>query len=161
MARPRILLDTVYLLPVFGVDVGLEGYGDLFPRLLEEFHVYYTPLSLVEAKWVILKLSKARPELSHRLLDEYRRGLEALLSDDRLGETVVTNGVIEEVADYLLEEGLRDYFDRMIYATAYYYNAMLLTEDRELKAIGERVANYRLAGLIGWADIKNTLGKRR
>ncbi len=160
MAKSRILLDTMYLLPVFGVDVGLEAYGDLFPRLLEEFHVYYTPLSLVEAKWVILKLSKAKRELSQRLLDEYRKGLEALLSDNRLRETVVTNGVIEEVADYLLELGLRDYFDRMIYATAYYYNAMLLTEDRELRAVSERVADYRLAGIIGWADIKNTFGKR-
>ena len=161
MAKPSVLLDTMYLLPVFGVDVGLDEYGSLFPRILEELHVYYSPLSLVEAKWVILKLSRMKPDASSRLLDEYRRGLEAILADNRLKETIITNSMIEEVADHLLEQGLHDYFDRMIYATAYYYNAILLSEDRELKSINEKTVKYKLPRVISWADIRSMLGKRR
>lgn len=159
MVKPRVLLDTTYLLPVFGVGIGLEGYEDKFPRLLEEFYIHYSPLSLIEAKWIILKLSKINPNISRRLLAEYRRGLEVVISDDRLRETITTNSVIEEVADHLLELGLRDYFDRMIYATAYYYDAMLLTEDKELKTINEKTPYYRLPRVIDWAEVKGLLGK--
>ena len=160
MAKPVILLDTTYLLPVFGIDVGLDEYEALFPRLLEEFKVYYSPLSLVEAKWVVLRVSKAKPGISRRLLEEYRRGLEAIVSDSRLEETIVTNSVIEEAADYLLELGIRDYFDRMIYATAYYYKAMLLTEDRDLKLVSRKTPSYRPLGIMSWAEIRSALRRR-
>ncbi len=154
MVKRKILLDTTYLLPLFGIDVGLSGYEVLFPRLLEEYRVYYTPLSLVESKLIVLKLSKMKPELSDKFLIEYRKGLDTIISNDKLEDTIITNGVIEEVADHLLRMGLRDYFDRMIYATAYYYNTILLTEDNELKSINEKVADYKLPGVVTWREIK-------
>ena len=34
MVSEELVLDTTYLLPVFGISVGLEGFSELFPRLL-------------------------------------------------------------------------------------------------------------------------------
>lgn len=85
-------------------------------------------------------------------------GLRALLSDKRFKRTALTNPEIEEIADRLLVEGnLRDYFDRMIYATAIYYNATLLTEDKELLDIGKRMHEFGRA--IKWEDLLKDFDK--
>jgi len=58
MADEELVLDTTYLLPIFGIDMRLKGFGELFPRLLASYAVLYNPVSLVEAKWIVLKLVK-------------------------------------------------------------------------------------------------------
>ena len=105
LVKHGILIDTTHLLPLFGVDVGLSGYGEAFPRLLEEYRVYYTPLPLTEAKWIVLKISRMKPELSDKILLEYRKRLDTIISNDKLEETIMTNDVKEEVTDHLLRMG--------------------------------------------------------
>ena len=135
----RLILDTTYLLPVFGVDVGLEDFREVFPKLLSRYSVAYNPISIVEAKWIILRLSRRTPSQRELLLKAYRRGLRALLSDERLEQTPLTNHGIEEIADQLLTRaGIKDYFDRMIYAAAAHLHALLLTEDEDLRACAEK-----------------------
>ncbi len=134
----ELIIDTTYLLPLFGVRVGLRDFDRLFPRLLDEFDVAYSPVSLIEAKWIILALTRRNIELRVKMLGRYIRGLKGILAEDRLKATELTNPLIEEVADkLLLNVGLKDYFDRMIYSTTKYYNATLLTEDEELMKIAE------------------------
>ena len=137
MADEELVLDTTYLLPIFGIDVRLKGFGELFPRLLASYAVLYNPVSLVEAKWIVLKLSGGDPSRKELLLKAYRLGLRALLSDRRLKQTGLTNPDVEEIADeLLLKAGVKDYFDRVIFATAAQQGAILLTEDEELMKIG-------------------------
>lgn len=132
-AGPELILDTTYLLPIFGIGVGLPSYESLFPKLLGELSVRYSPLSLVEAKWISLSLSKKDPSKRDMLLSAYRRGLAAILFDERISATELTGPEVEVVADrLLLKFGLADYFDRMIYATAVVRNVILLTEDADL-----------------------------
>jgi len=69
------------------------------------------------------------------LLKAFREGLKALLNSN-INQTTLTNSTIETIADnLLLKAGIKDYFDRMIYATAAYYNDILLTEDGKLMEI--------------------------
>lgn len=129
----EILLDTTYILPIFGINIGLKNFETHFPVLLTTSHVLYTPLSIVEAKWVVLRLARKRPAQRKDLLETYRKGLSTLLGEGRLIQTTFTKPEIEEIADVLLiDTGIRDYFDRLIYATSIYYNAVLMTEDQEL-----------------------------
>ena len=133
----KVLLDTTYLLPVFGIDVGLQDFSNLFPRLLDKYSVMYNPVSIVEAKRIVLRLSRGDPSRKELLLKAYRLGLRALLSDRRLKQTGLTNPDVEEIADeLLLKAGVKDYFDRVIFATAAQQGAILLTEDEELMKIG-------------------------
>jgi predicted nucleic acid-binding protein len=134
----RILLDTSYLLPLFGIDVEIDGLKENFPKVLKKFEVYYSPISLIETKFIILRLLKD----GINLLEDYRVGLDSILAEDLFKPTPLTNSEIEEVADRLLiDKGLKDYFDRMIYATAVVFKLALVTEDRKLTEIA---SNYSL-----------------
>jgi hypothetical protein len=125
-----LLLDTTYLLPAFGVSMQLEGFEERFPKVLETYDVSYNPISLVEAKWVVLKLSRRRGADRVRLLGRYRLGLAVLLADERMEQTGLTSEAVERVADGLLVDGrANDYFDRTIYGTACATNKLLLTEN--------------------------------
>ncbi len=126
----KLLPDTTYLPPVLSVAVNLERYGKVFPKLLERYTVFYNPISLVESKWIMLRLCRRDPGKKRGYLEAYKRGLKALLNDNRIQQIQLTNPEVEEVADKLLvEAGVKDYFDRLIYATATYLKTTLLTEE--------------------------------
>jgi len=148
-----VLLDTTYLLPVFGVYVRLKGYEELFSKILDKFTVMYNPASLIEAKWIVLGLARSLKSRGRALLELYRRGLTAILNDERLTPTELTNPDIEEVADRLLELGVRDYFDRMIYATSTCYNAILLTEDEELMRVFSLHDKPKPRAVLNWTAL--------
>jgi hypothetical protein len=130
-----LLLDTTYLLPVFGIDVGLAKFGTKFPEILDEYDIRYNPVSLLEAKWISLRISLRIGRHSDRdkFLARYRSGLGAIMTDKRMKQTRLTDSAVELIADRLLTDNrLNDYFDRMIYATAAAENSHLLTEDKVL-----------------------------
>ncbi len=156
----ELLIDTTYLLPVFGVSTGLENYEQLFPMLLNKYSVLYNPISTVEAKWIILKLAR-REARGQRLLTRFREGLKALLSDKRLSQSVLTNHEIEEIADILLvKEEVKDYFDRLIYATAAHHNAILLTEDKKLLRITRQGNLPKPKKALNWSELAKELRHR-
>jgi hypothetical protein len=128
----ELFLDTTYLLPVFGVSVGLKGFESRFDELLDDYAVFYNPVSLVEAKWIVLKGIREEPSKKGALLTSYRTGLKVLESDGRLGATSITSDEVEQTADGLHDAGMKDYFDRMVYATASERGCVLLTEDRDM-----------------------------
>jgi len=142
MAR-TLMLDTTYLLPLFGIDVPLQRYPEVFPKLIAKHEVWYSPLSLVEAKWIILKLVRRDVGKREAYLEKYRRGLGVLFAHSRLRQTELTTPQTEYEADELLRK-VSDYFDRMIYATAKQLGLTLISEDRVLKT---------LDGVISWDEL--------
>lgn len=134
----ELLLDTTYILPLFGLKVNLKDFDTNFPILMGKFLASYNPIALVESKWIILRLIRKNPSKRGDLLKAYRIGMSTLGSDNRLRQTILTDEMIEEIADrLLLEEGLSDYVDRLVYATAAHLNYALLTEDEDLHRIGK------------------------
>jgi hypothetical protein len=149
----ELLLDTTYLLPIFGISVGLKNFDDAFERMLSSFSVLYNPASLIEAKWTVLKLSRSNSENKAALFKAYRTGLKTLLADDRLEQTFLTNDAVEAVADDLLtRDGVKDYFDRLLYATAADEGCSLLTEDEKLSKL-KKLDTPRPREVLAWSDI--------
>ena len=149
----ELVLDTTYLLPIFGVSIKLPRFKELFPKILSRYRVLYNPVSIIEAKWIVLGLSRGKQERSLALA-RYRRGLKTLLLGKRLIQTVLTSPEIEEVADELLiAAGLQDYFDRIIYATAAIRDAILLTEDQELHQAARNSGLPRPRRVLRWLDL--------
>ncbi len=72
-----LVLDTTYLLPIFGVGIRLKRFQTVFPKLLEEYRVLYNPVSIVEAKWIVLSLARREPNKRLKLLKRFRKGLNA------------------------------------------------------------------------------------
>jgi len=150
----KLLLDTTYLLPIFGVSVKLKDYNVLFPKLINKYSIFYNPVSLIEAKWIVIGLSRRKPSIREVLLSRFREGLRAILGDERFSQTVLTNSEVEEIADeLLLRYGVNDYFDRIIYATAVHYNTALLTEDEELHNLLKIKEAPKPREVIRWEDI--------
>jgi hypothetical protein len=127
----KILIDTVYLYPIFGIDVGIEKYNELFPKLLDSYEVYYNPISLIESKLLLFKLIKKDKNNKNRYLEAYLKGLRVILRDKRLKQTLITNSEIEEESDKLIDV-INNYFRRIIYATAKVNKLVLLTESKNL-----------------------------
>ena len=100
--KPKILLDTTYLLPLFGVDVGLEQFDSKFPKMVRECEILYNQASLIEAKWIVLNLLKKEQqrEKKQEFLDVYIAGLETLSSPmERLNAVpVLTSPNIEKIS---------------------------------------------------------------
>ncbi|MEM1798426.1 MAG: hypothetical protein QXX87_04305, partial [Candidatus Jordarchaeales archaeon] len=59
----KVLLDTSYILPVFGVDVDVPDVRGQLLHLSRKATLLVNSLSILEAKWVVLKLSKKCPEV--------------------------------------------------------------------------------------------------
>jgi len=151
----KILLDTSYLLPIFGIDVDIRGLKENFSDVLRKFEVYYNPISLIEAKFIILRLLKDGIDL----LKDYRIGLNCILTEETLKPTPFTNSEIEEIADKLLiEKGINDYFDRMIYATAVTLKLILITEDRKLLDLANSY-DLKPPNAYSWKDIQSILSQ--
>lgn len=151
-----LLLDTTYLLPAFGVAVRLKGFEERFPELLETHRVGYNPVSLVEAKWIILRLGRERALERGALLERYRLGLRVVLADDRLRQSSLTSEEVERIADGLLvEHGAKDYFDRLIYGTACASGSVLLTEDDGLLAFRTKKTAPKPSDILAWKDLEN------
>ncbi|HDM27050.1 MAG TPA: PIN domain nuclease [Candidatus Bathyarchaeota archaeon] len=129
-----VLLDTSFLLPSFGVDVGRDVADGL--RLLakhrDEVTIYYSRYSLLEALLILLR--------------EVKRGrlkLEEACEMVEAGVTSITYGLEASVespeafaeALKLYVMGHRDIFDNMLYATALVNEMFFLTIDDELRKI--------------------------
>lgn len=149
--KSTLLLDTLYILPLLGLQVPqLKDYEEKFPKMLIKFRILFNPLSLVEAKWVLLKLMKSR-DIPHKntILERFRIGIKTILKSERLHQTEFTSYEIEKYADTLLGV-INDYFDRMIIATAKVCNAVLLTEDRALMNIPKKIEIFSELEITTW-----------
>ena len=154
----KILLDTTYLLPIFGVNIKLRDYEKCFPKILSKFNVLYNPISIIEAKWIVLSITRRCTKKERiKRLNRFRIGLHSLLWDRRFTPTPLTNPDVEEFADKLLIElNLKDLFDRIIYSTAKHYNAILLTEDKALLKITQSHSEYSLRA-VNWESLVRNL----
>ena len=119
--KPKILVDTSFLLPALGVEVEKEVMEAV--KEFYRFEVYYLEVSLLEAMWKILKV--APPGVLNRV----REGLVAIFETYRQAK-LPPEAYID--AYKLYREGHRDYIDNLLYATSLRLNIPLLTVDREL-----------------------------
>lgn len=119
---------------------------------MRKFEVYYQPVSIVEAKFVVLKLLRSGVDV----LEDYRRGLECLLSEESMRPTPLTSSEVEELSDELLKLGLRDYFDRMLYSTSSTLGLDLVTEDREIVNFSSKLSR-RPPRILSWNDVRKYL----
>ena len=153
----ELLLDSSYLFPIFGIELEYQKFESVFPTLPEKYLVKYNPVSLIEAKWYVLRKSKKKDkDQGDILFQSYREGLLSLQRDQKLESTPLTNEHIEELSDSLLTKfDIRDYFDRLIYSTAADLQCALITEDASLHEIFRRTNNNltKPKQMMKWKDL--------
>jgi len=71
----NLVLDSSYLLPIFGVKVGYRNFDFIFPELLSKYSVKYSPISLIETKWVMIRGTRNFPQNRSDPLPRLSRGV--------------------------------------------------------------------------------------
>lgn len=124
----RILLDTSFLLPTLGIDVGkdirecLGRLGRITAKL------YYSKFSLLEALWIAARLMRN----SSFDIERFSQGLRSIVESGRYIKVDEDYQILREALElYML--GHRDMIDNILYTTSVSLNLKLLTVDLELK----------------------------
>lgn len=122
----RVLLDTSFILPTLGVDVGREALRGLEKLAEVNAQVFYSRFSILESMWVIAR------RVSGEVDAAFTTGLRSILESGRY-EKVEEDAWVFEEALRLYALGHRDMIDNILYASTLRYNLRLLTLDRELR----------------------------
>jgi predicted nucleic acid-binding protein len=155
----RVLLDTTFLLPLFGIKV--QGIDEdrliALRRALKEHGVGVAYPKLLIAE-LIAKMGK---EASRRggLPSEALEALEALLLEV---DIELIEPSVEHIATAveMRVRGHRDVFDNLLYATALHEGMKLVTEDEGLVGF-LRDNNYRTDLLARLEDVERGLASGR
>lgn len=159
----RLLLDTTYIMPLAGIETdrfGREDFSELYS--MEDVELLVSPVSLIEVKWIIIGSTKGQPTLREKLRRRYRDMLNLLLHGNLVELTPLLDENINREEDRLLDLGVNDYFDRIIFSTALHYADALLTEDKSLHNLWRSSKFYRyFFALYTWRDFKALYLSRR
>jgi len=136
----KVLLDTTFILPSLGIDVGEDVSKSLKKLAQIKADIYCSRFSILETLWVGARLSKTtnfNPE-------SFKMGLRSILESGRYMK-VEENSEIFNEALRLYMTGNKDMIDNILYASSTHLNLKLLTLDAELKQfINEKGLNDTL-----------------
>lgn len=128
-----VLLDTSFLLPTLGIEVEGDVAGSLLGLRSSGRAIHYSRFSILEALWVVARLSRGRR------LDEGRieEGLRSVI-DSGVYRPVEESAEVYADALSLHRMGHVDMIDNLLYASAKANGLRLLSLDEELRAFVER-----------------------
>ncbi|MHA2252678.1 MAG: PIN domain-containing protein [Candidatus Kariarchaeaceae archaeon] len=154
----RIILDTTYILPLFGIDI--DGVSNsqieyLWSKGIENASLILSDISLLET---LFKLqSDYRKKKEKMILQRYTQVLPTLLDNDYLTiyNTKLHMGAVD-YANEIRDLGHGDYLDCLIAGTAMNLNGTFITEDNVLNKLlkGKFIDNIRIQDLNELLDGK-------
>jgi len=151
--RPRILLDTSFILPTLGINVHGATPEAIKVLTETEIGIYYSRFSILESLWVASRISVAifNPESFHL-------GLRSIIEGGRYTRVEEDSDIFKE-AFRLHRLGHKDMIDNVLYASAVELGLLLLTLDDELRRfLSEKKLKYVLLSPDQLPDLKNLFG---
>lgn len=127
-ATLRVLVDTSFILPSLGIDVGREVLDGLKKLADVEAEIYYSRFSILESLWVVARLSKS-PAFD---ADRFELGLRSVLESGRYKRVEESTETFSEALK-LHTLGHKDMIDNLLYASSTVLSLKLCTMDTELK----------------------------
>jgi PIN domain nuclease of toxin-antitoxin system len=127
-ATLRVLLDTSFILPSLGIDVGEEVSKGLREIADIKAEIYYSYFSILESLWVAARLSASAA------FDEenFNLGLRSIIKGGRYMKVEEDSKTFNDALKlYML--GHKDMIDNILYANSTRLNIKLLTLDNKLK----------------------------
>lgn len=126
--RLKVLLDTSFILPTLGVDVGAEVSMSLKKLVDIKAELYYSRFNILESLWVVAGLTRS-PTFN---MERFGDGLRSIMESGRYGKVEEDSETFRE-ALRLHMLGHKDMIDNVLYATSSSLNLKLLTLDTELR----------------------------
>jgi len=128
-ATLRVLLDTSFILPSLGIDVGEKVSKGLKLLAAKAPEIYYSPFSILESLWVLSKTIEDAPSP----LESFRVGLRSVMESGRYRRVNEDSKIMNE-AFRLYKLGHKDMIDNILYASSTQLDLKLLTLDNDLKS---------------------------
>ncbi len=123
-----ILLDTSFLLPILGFNLGRRVEEGLRRLRRGEAALYYSQFSILEALWIAARSIRRRRFNAER----FKAGLLSLTFSPRF--TRITENIkVYMEALRLYEMGHEDIIDNILYRDSIAFNLKFLTVDGELR----------------------------
>ena len=165
MKNNKIILDTTYVLPLFGVQI------DISPTFLDEvksiwktgligYQLYLPSPCLIE---VIYKLNREfRKNKRSEALDRYSLVLPTVIRSKvvEISQSFL-NPTICKTALNIRKAGHRDLMDCMIGATATSLRGLLITEDDELGKIMGKLEETRGTPKFTWKEFHQSVRRSK
>ncbi len=150
----RIILDSTYLLPLIGIDVGIPD-EELRTLFLSKNKLFANEISIFEV------LGKGLREIIKKKLpsNRFQIGLSSLRDDDSihlitLRESLEYSSLIAQI--YL--SGLTDIPDCIILGTAIKFD-ILLTESQDIPQIATSFKEFHNLKILNWVNFKKKILK--
>ena len=124
----RVLLDTSFILPSLGIDVGEEVSKSLKRLASIKAKIYYSQFSILESLWVAARLTTS--VTFDR--ESFSLGLRSIIEGGRYMKVEEESKTFNE-ALRLYTLGHKDMVDNILYASSTCLNLKLLTLDNKLK----------------------------
>ena len=126
--RPRVLLDTSFILPSLGIEVSHEVSKGLKMLAESKAEIHYSRFSILESLWVAARAIR-NPASD---FEDFRLGLRSVMESGRYRQTEEDSEVFNEALRlYML--GHKDMVDNILYTTSIKFDLKFLTVDSELK----------------------------
>ena len=129
-------LDTTYLMPLFQLDITIEGFEEEFHEIFQSgrFYFLFSPVSILEIKWQIIKLSKSGHSIDE-LEKASSRALRTIQKTEQFKLVNFVDEAINSVSFELRKQGHNDLFDTIILGSALSTAAIFVTEDEPLRKV--------------------------
>ena len=127
-ATLRVLLDTSFLLPSLGIDVGEDISKGLKEIADIKAGIYYSHFSILESLWIAARLAASATFDG----ENFSLGLRSIIEGGRYMKVEEDSRTFNDALKlYML--GHKDMMDNILYANSIRLNFKLLTLDNNLK----------------------------
>jgi len=128
-ATLRVLLDTSFILPSLGIDVGEKVSKGLRLLASKAPEIHYSSFSILESLWVLARTNEDAPSKP----ESFTIGLRSVMESGRYKRVSEDSKTMNE-AFRLYKLGHKDMIDNILYASSTQLDLRLLTVDNDLKS---------------------------
>ncbi len=151
-----IILDTTYILPLFGIEVDLTpDFNKTIKRIwssgLKEFEFYLPSVCLIEVLFKLLGEYRKNKEFG--ILERYYISLPTIIKSPVKVFDSELSPEVSLIAIKIRHSGHSDMMDCWIAATAAALNGILLTEDKTLRDSLENTSETKTLQIWTWKDM--------
>lgn len=148
-----IILDTTFVLPLFGIKIDMTSkFQDeiklLWKRGITGYNIYLPSTCLIETMFKLLNEYRKKNDFS--ILQRYQLILPTVLNSHVNIFNPELNTKASLIASIIRHSGHSDFMDCWIAGTAAALKGILITEDKELKKILKNVPETKLMIVWSW-----------
>lgn len=157
MKTQRLILDTSFILPLFGIKLKSltkinEGLKLIWGEGLDDFEVYLPSVCLIESLYKLIHEYKKNN--NYKILKRYPLAIPTIITSQNVK---IFNSYIDSTASQIAikirHSGHSDMMDCWIAASAAALNGILLTEDTLLIDILKSVPETKFLSIWSWKEL--------